>query len=599
LTDRSRSDDYGKNNNNNKITISKRNLILSLIVILSLSAVLLSSGQLSLMSVTTLRAAAPSSSGSPTTSSSAPSPTSSSPSSPSSRAPTSAAPSTSPYAGSSPTTSSSPTSGSGTTTTPGNSGSNSHGGPPGKTGGNPGQSGSNPGQSGGTSPPPGQGGNTPGQCQGPVQKLCSGQCKNIVSDPANCGDCGKECIIGQSCVNGQCQCPSGQDSICNGVCTDTQNDALNCGVCGNRCTGVCAGAKCVQCTNDLQCPTTRPFCDNNNICVECKSSADCRCKGPDCPPDSGLSCKGGLCVEDCAPGETLCDRTCVDTKTDNFNCGGCTGIEDHICHGLSSCIGGQCQCPSGQTLCGNPAECVDLNTNSNCGDCGNNCNNSPNPIGSSCQSSSCQCPADKPDVCGGLCVNKQTDNDHCGDLCLSCPTSLGQTCQNGSCQCPAGQEPDPVTGQCQNQCPSGQHFDSTTGKCVQCTSNEQCGGSFIGGAHGVCSLAPNTAYTNTCIGCNGDFTCSPGEFCDGSSGLCCPGGTLPSGGHIYKVCDSPQGRGCFNTATDVHHCGQCPIDCTGATFPDCRSNSPQCQANPSMPGCTGRCTQCLNGECAL
>jgi hypothetical protein len=425
-----------------------------------------------------------------------------------------------------------------------------------------------------------------------VLKLCGGQCKNIVGDPANCGDCGKECVIGQSCVNGQCQCPSGQ-SICGGFCTDTQNDGRNCGVCGNICAGVCAGGKCVQCTNDLQCPTSRPFCDNG-LCVECKSNVDCECKTPGC--NGGLSCKSGFCVEDCAPGETLCGKTCVDTKTDNFNCGGCTGIEDHICHGASSCVGGQCQCPSGQTLCGNPAECVDLNTNSNCGSCGNDCSKSPNPIGSSCQNGSCQCPSGQVS-CGGQCVNVDADANNCGACGIECSTTLGQTCQSGSCHCPAGQQPDPITGQCQNQCPAGQIFDPITGKCGQCSTYADCG-IGIGGAHGVCSNTINPGTIPVCIGCNGDNTCSPGEVCDGSSGLCCPGGTL-NGGHLYKVCDSPQGRGCFNTATDVHHCGTCATDCTGPTFPSCVNQAPPCNGNPFMPGCLGPCTQCVNGQCAM
>src|SRR5687767_998891 len=65
----------------------------------------------------------------------------------------------------------------------------------------------------------------------------------------------------------------------------------------------------------------------------------------DAPPDA-LMCSG--------TGEMICNNTCINTNTDNNNCGSCG----------NACTGGTCQsgicCPTGQTNCG--GTCVDLTT---------------------------------------------------------------------------------------------------------------------------------------------------------------------------------------------------------------------------------------------
>jgi hypothetical protein len=74
---------------------------------------------------------------------------------------------------------------------------------------------------------------------------------NLQTDRNHCGGCGKQCLGGQSCVNGQCTftnivCPVGQ-TACSGVCVNLQTDKNNCGACGTKCGlgRVCRAGKCV------------------------------------------------------------------------------------------------------------------------------------------------------------------------------------------------------------------------------------------------------------------------------------------------------------------------------------------------------------------
>jgi predicted secreted Zn-dependent protease len=166
VTDRDKS-----SNNNAKVTISKRTLILSLVIVVSLSTILLSSGLISstLLSNTTIRVAAQSShsssSPSSTTLNRAPSSTSPTSSSSTTRAPstTTTLSPTSP-SGTSPKSSSSPSSPSSSTTslppTFSPSPSSNTGIAPGNTGHN-NPTGTSPTQ---TSNNPGQSGNKPVQC---------------------------------------------------------------------------------------------------------------------------------------------------------------------------------------------------------------------------------------------------------------------------------------------------------------------------------------------------------------------------------------------------------------------------------------------------
>ncbi|MBN9160246.1 MAG: hypothetical protein J0I07_04750 [Myxococcales bacterium] len=78
----------------------------------------------------------------------------------------------------------------------------------------------------------------------------SGTCKDLSSDPSNCGGCGVQCS--SVCVNGMCRTDCGTSGFadCNGsesdACeVDIRSDPNNCGGCGITCDGI-AGQACVQ-----------------------------------------------------------------------------------------------------------------------------------------------------------------------------------------------------------------------------------------------------------------------------------------------------------------------------------------------------------------
>jgi hypothetical protein len=148
-----------------------------------------------------------------------------------------------------------------------------------------------------------------------VDDDCNGKVDDtfdLMNDAKNCGVCGKSC--------------SGDEACCAGSCTGTKNDANNCGACGMKCA---SGASC---------------------------EGD-KCKTPAQPPmDAGMPPPmPGTCQPACGAGQTCCNGSCVDTKTDIRHCGKCG----------DACTGSQPGCCN--------AKCVDLVSNSNCGQCGRDC----------------------------------------------------------------------------------------------------------------------------------------------------------------------------------------------------------------------------------
>ena len=183
------------------------------------------------------------------------------------------------------------------------------------------------------------------------QLCCSGNCQNVLTDEANCGDCGNTCGAGQLCCGGECTavqtdfnncgtcgntCEVGE-LCCGGECTAVQEDESNCGTCGNACgvgylccSGVCV-KKCGGCSG-----TT---CSGSETCCETVVLGE----------DSTYACKAvqtdelncGTCGNACAAGETCCSGVCVNTNTSTSNCGSC-GI---ACAAGEICISGSCSLP--------------------------------------------------------------------------------------------------------------------------------------------------------------------------------------------------------------------------------------------------------------
>jgi len=314
---------------------------------------------------------------------------------------------------------------------------------------------------------------------------CSGVCKDLLNDDANCGSCGHGCDPGTACSSGLC-CPTGQTS-CNGVCTDTASDDLHCGSCGNPCGPgeVCSASTCVPncvagttlcngvCINTLNDPNNCGGCGtsctggqicSNSTCA-CPQSAPDNCNGQcvDTVTDDqncglcgfqctgGTTCTGGTC---CAPGQAACGGTCVDTATDDDNCGSC----GNACPAGSQCKNGNCDCGFNQILCN--GVCVTPTVDSqNCGACGNVCNN-----GDFCVSNGCigSCPAPLTG-CSGACVNTADDNNNCGGCGIACPAGKG--CSEGTCVTPVSLDPPPA-GKCDGGGPPIDVLPGSSGGCT-------------------------------------------------------------------------------------------------------------------------------------
>lgn len=118
-----------------------------------------------------------------------------------------------------------------------------------------------------------------------------GFCANLLTDDANCGECGVSCVPGASCQEGSCVCeaprqlcPSGEDD----VCVDPSLDREHCGGCGIACAedascdgGLCCGAGEANCTGE----SCNNLLRDPNHCGACGR----RC-------GAGQPCVGGVCV---------------------------------------------------------------------------------------------------------------------------------------------------------------------------------------------------------------------------------------------------------------------------------------------------------------
>ena len=164
---------------------------------------------------------------------------------------------------------------------------------------------------------------------------------DLQNDPNNCGVCGLACSNDnqEMCVMGVCTSPPdppacGPDggTDCNGVCVDIQTDPANCGQCGQRCGigELCAGGQCQ--IDPSQCQPGETQCGAS--CVDISSDpSNCGECGLACAnnPDIQETCVGGVCTSSsppsaCPPWQNLCNGACVNFLTDPRNCGGCGAI---------------------------------------------------------------------------------------------------------------------------------------------------------------------------------------------------------------------------------------------------------------------------------
>lgn len=219
-----------------------------------------------------------------------------------------------------------------------------------------------------------------GFCPGPsgdlgacCDQFFSATCKSIKSDNDNCGGCGVRCPSGQTCQNGVCSGASGlcQDGheggfcdlgtseaklCCGGACADTRSDVKNCGRCGQSClfdescvSGRCALVSCVGASDGRSCNTG----SGNGVCCHDKcvdttsDEANCGQCGKGCAV--GAECRASRCaLPACAAGKNAGAPCFLSGGSLVGRCCGGTSCID-ISHDATNCLGCGLTCAPGQT----------------------------------------------------------------------------------------------------------------------------------------------------------------------------------------------------------------------------------------------------------
>ncbi len=388
------------------------------------------------------------------------------------------------------------------------------------------------------------------------QLFCSGNCKTVATDSSNCGACGNVCGSGTTCQNGVCVCAGGLTNCGTDAapaCVQVTVDTNYCGNCATKCSNIAPANATVKSSGGCLNGVCQFTCNsgyynrgtgNTASTINCVPIGTNTCCGSSCTNCDSMAssgtyytCTSGACVKSsCGSGQTLCNGSCVDTKTNSSNCGGC----GNVCGSGTKCENGTCICStSGQTNCGTASSpsCINVSSTNinNCGGCGVKCSaNAPaNATASSCSNGICSytCSSSSYTNCGGTtastinCIakaNMQTDPNHCGNCTTKCSSS--QVCVNGSCQPRCGSsatlcgstcvdtKSDPNNcGSCGHVCPVPSNAYGATCQAGQCVPT--CMPNYYPKDSSTCTncysstTASTTTVSNTYIYCiNGDLT---------------------------------------------------------------------------------------------
>jgi hypothetical protein len=212
-------------------------------------------------------------------------------------------------------------------------------------------------------------------------------CETSVQTTSNCGQCGEPCGYANattSCATGTCTltaCTSGyadcNENLGQDGCEQRLNTLAHCGKCNQACGLANAAPSCNSGSCQVaSCNSGWGNCDGqaNNGCETSLATSNQNCGSCNYSCPSNRTCSGGRCVctsdANCNSGQTCCNGACVDTRSDEANCGSCGGV-----------------CASGSTCCS--GACKDLATDfNNCGSCGNGCDSS---YENRCASGTCKC----------------------------------------------------------------------------------------------------------------------------------------------------------------------------------------------------------------
>ena len=284
---------------------------------------------------------------------------------------------------------------------------------------------------------------------------------------------------------------------------------------------------------------------------------------------AGCGGGGGGGSNDPICGGELCAGDCVDTSTDEANCGAC----GNTCQPGTACIDGAC-CPAGQIEC--DGVCTDPTLRTSCGGCGVVCGDEEICTATGMQATGSGSVAVHGCVgcsdgvfCGDTCVDTQSDPANCGACGTACGT--GMVCSEGACVTNCADGLTDCDGSCRNLNGDGSHC----GACDNpCRSDEICMGGTCSCPLGRLECSGECINTQidprNCGGC--DNACGDGRTC--SDGICrCAGETVQCG------------SACVTTDTDPLHCGGCGQACiagAGCIDGDCVCPDPTVE-------CDGRC----------
>lgn len=235
-----------------------------------------------------------------------------------------------------------------------------------------------------------------------------------------------------------------------------------------------------RCSSDLQCPKNQGCTSNGHCTNKCDPAAAplCpACKTPACTA-TGYQCRSTPDGQTCNGSSLCCGGSCVDHATDPTNCGAC----GHIC-ATGQCRYGVCACPAVQKACGPNGECADTQTDAgNCGACGVTCTG-----GKTCIGGQCQCPLGQTD-CSGVC--KTTCEipcvAECRAPCAACDTTSGLCVPiNQGAACPL--QGDVQAGRCCDNICRGKSDNFHCGGCgITCPGEYACCGYNADGSDGLC-----------------------------------------------------------------------------------------------------------------
>ena len=348
-----------------------------------------------------------------------------------------------------------------------------------------------------------------------AETCCGGnRCANLDNDENNCGKCGKKCATGANCNSGACECEMAGFGECNGVCV-ALNTMSNCGTCGTVCeTGTnCRdpnGSRPLGC----YCPNVN-YVPCNGACVEIGTTTHCGSCGDSCnAPETVCTNQECACPN---AGQTACGNSCVDLDVGVTTGSGGSAVTTHCgacgltCLTGAPCNNGVCGCPGGSTIdlycdenpitgaTDNVYACIDVNTEKNCGECGLECIDDSDCVGTmgSDVPADWDCVCRRSDAgkthCPELGCRSLTETDSCGQCGRVCPAGIA--CTGGRCACPGGSTNNacPVDGKptCvnlsadENNCGAcgtvcGTGFECCNGTCVDIDSYDtdelNCGG---------------------------------------------------------------------------------------------------------------------------